>query len=30
MIKFNSIVIKDIRLLNEIRDEFKGEVDVSV
>jgi hypothetical protein len=30
MIKFNGIVIKDIRLLNEIRDEFKGEVDVAV
>jgi hypothetical protein len=30
MIKFTNIVIKDIRLLNQIEDEFKGNVDVAV
>jgi hypothetical protein len=30
MIKFTNIVIKDIRLLNKIEDEFKGNVDVAV
>lgn len=30
MIKFTNIVIKDIRLLNQIEDEFKGNVDVVV
>ncbi|MFT6843773.1 MAG: hypothetical protein ACJASR_002557 [Psychroserpens sp.] len=30
MIKFTNTVIKDIRLLNETKDEFKGNVDVAV
>jgi hypothetical protein len=30
MIKFTNLVIKDIRLLNEIEDEFNGDVDVAV
>ena len=30
MIKLTNIVIKDIRLLNKIKDEFKGNVDVAV